>query len=840
MSLLSRLFKFTLLMSAQTSVVHASNAKDSTVTNCEFNTSLDQWVCQSQDASLKQVISLDWISKDFLSPDQKNQLPPGCSGAYIDPMSDISDDNTVMANLPLIVESDNAEVMGVNFAKLSGDVKVSQGPRSIAAEEMSYNRLTDEAELKHKVSIRQPGILIQGERAKVSTTQQQGRFDNAEVIFHDMHMRGSAEAIEQNGRDRITLRGGTITSCEPSSKAWSLEGAELGIDRENGHGYGKNVKLKIGRVPVFYLPYINFPIGDERRSGFLFPSISSSDDGGLDISVPYYLNLAENYDMTLSPRLITGRGAMLETEFRHLNKRFLSQLNAAYLNQDSGGNDKDVDELIANNEAEEESLRPHKGSDRWLVQFQQRGGQRSGWYSNIHYTKTSDEDYFRDLGTSSFAVANKTYLNQTLEIGRLTEHWHLNARLQDYQTLLLDLESPYRKLPELNADAVYNFDDFSIHIDNQLTRFDHRDQQRLDGSPFITGTRLATDYRFARSFADQGAYAKPEFGYKVLSYRLDTGEGDELNKKSINLSAAQASLDLGLVFENRGGQYLQTLEPRVFYLFREFEDHRELYNATASGQTVNFDSSARTFSYGQLYRDSRFSGSDRLDDANQVTIGLTNRWVSQVDAHEYFNVSLGQIKHFRDRRIGLESEVTEDKKTSEWALEFAYNWRDGSGLYGGLIYDTAAEQMDRFSTGYNFASKDQLSLYSIGYSFVRANPELSEAERVDQLDGAFVSPINPQWYLMGRANFDFENGQELETFLGFEYNDCCYRFRLLFRRWLDSNIARIVEDEDAIIDQGIFFELHLKGLGGSGAKINTILEDAIPGYRRREERLNTH
>ena len=261
--------------------------------------------------------------------------------------------------------------------------------------------------------------------------------------------------------------------------------------------------------------------------------------------------------------------------------------------------------------------------------------------------------------------------------------------------------------------------------------------------------------------------------------------------------------------------------------------------ATESEQVINFDTTTRNFSYAQLYRDTRFSGSDRLDDANQITVGLTNRWFGH-DGHEFFNASVGQINYFRNRRIGLEREVSDSANTSEWALEFGAHWRDGSSLYGGLIYDDGAEQIARFSTGYNYASRNQLNLYSIGYSYVRADPEISDSEELDQVDAAFVTPLTSEWYAMGRANYDIENEQELETFLGIEYNNCCYRIRVLARRWLDSNVANLDASNDSVFDQGIFFELHLKGLGGSGAKVNQILEDAIPGYDRREKVLNQH
>ena len=457
--------------------VHADTK--SSLGECQFDTLANQWWCQTFQADTtipsQAQLNLDWLPADYLNNTTKESLGVGCSGAYIDPLRNQTLEDAAINTLPLVVEAQTAEVIEASTATLDGAVRVSQGPRSIAADHMSYERTEDKASLRGHVSIRQPGMLIRGESASVSTTEHQGEFSEARFVMHDMHMRGAAELIKQDAENRIILKGGAISSCEPDSKAWSLEGQELGVDKEKGQGYGKNVRLKLGGVPVFYLPYISFPVGDERRSGFLFPSISSSDDGGLDVSVPYYLNLAPNYDLTLTPRLITGRGAMIEAETHHLNQYFLSELGGSYLGNDSGGS--------LTTEDGEEPLNQHAGSNRWLVQLKQTGGRRSGWYSNINYTKTSDTDYFRDLGTSSFSVSNTTYLDQSIDGGVSLKNWNLYAKIQDYQTLLLNLDAPYRKVPELAANGIYELANLQFSLRNNLTRFDHRDSVRLDGSP---------------------------------------------------------------------------------------------------------------------------------------------------------------------------------------------------------------------------------------------------------------------------------------------------------------------------------------------------------------------
>ncbi|MFT7560609.1 MAG: LPS-assembly protein [Flavobacteriales bacterium] len=806
--------------------------------NCRFDRLENQWYClDANEQEVKIDNTSDWIPKEYLDASERSLLGAGCEGLYIDPVQKDTSLSGEMGTLPLTIEADHSTLEGGSKALLEGTVRVEQGLRSIGAELMSYDRALDEAELQGDVSIRQPGISIRGDAAEVSTIQQRGSFDKASFVLHDLHMRGEARTISQEGRDRIVLKDGMITSCEPGAKSWSLEGKELSVNHATGQGYGKNVRLKIGSVPIFYLPYITFPVGEARRSGFLFPSISSSDGGGLDIALPYYLNLAPNYDATLTPRYISGRGSMFEGELRHMNHSFINELSVSYLPNDSGGSHPDVEKLIDSNELSEAVAKPHKGDNRWLFHFEQLGGKREGWYSKIDYSKVSDNDYFRDLGTSSFTQNTASYLNQGAQVGFLGDSWNVSAEVHDHQLLLKDLESPYRKLPQLTAEAYYPTQLGQFSLKTQFTNFDLKSSNATDNR--LIGRRLFGDYRLRSGAERSWGYVRPEVGYKTLFYQLEQSNGANAQEASPRVGAAQASLDLGLIFERTGERFLQTFEPRVFYLFREYEDQNELYNALSDGQSVNFDSSVRTFSYNQLYRDSRFSGSDRLDDANQVTIGATSRWYSADTGRQLMHLSIGQINHFRDRRISLEREILASENSSEFAAEFGLNIGLNSDVYAGSIYDDGIKKVTRLSAGYNFTSNDDLTLFNISYSYLRRNPKVDESEYINQLDTAFIGPISRQWSIMGRSNYDFENTQELETFLGFEYNDCCYRFRILARRWLDSNIAKLTPNDDAIFDQGIFFEVQLKGLGGSGAKVNSILEDAITGYRAREDRLNS-
>ncbi len=781
----------------------------------------------------------DWVPASQLTEQERNALPVGCEGKYQDPLHNISQSNSNTEPSELVIEANHSIVEQGKMATLQGDVKISQDTKEIRADSMAYNQEDDEGELDGNVTVRQPGLLIRADKATINASSNESTLTNTRFVLHKNHMRGSAEKIEQTPDNIIVLTNGALTSCEPGANTWSIEGKQLKLNITEGKGSGKNITLKVASVPVIYLPYIEFPLGEERKTGLLFPSLSSSDDGGLDIALPYYFNLAPNYDATLTPRFISGRGLMLEGETRHLNQFLSSQFNFGYLPNDKGGQDSDADRLIAEGE-DEAILKPYKNKDRWLGSFKQTGGSRDSWYSSISYTKVSDRNYFRDLDTSSLSLANLTHLGQYAELGHYSQNWLISGRIENQQVLLQDLNDPYRKLPQIDVLGQYDEIGFEYQLKHQYTHFTHKNNNWLNGHPIIKGHRLNTDYRVGWPKSNEWGFFKPEVGVKTLSYLLESEALEEGQENTIQLATPQLSLDSGIVFEHSGGHFLQTIEPRLFYLYRNYTDHSDLIGVNSHNQNVNFDTSERTFTFDQLYRDSRYTGGDRLDDANQLSFGVTSHWYKNKSGAELLSLGLGQTTHFDDRKVGIDSS-SNTNDYSEIAGEANIHLGALSQVYMSALYDTGPDEFSRSTAGLHYASKDYKYIFNVAYSYVKdySESEGKPGEDIDQLDFSAVAPLSKQWQLTGRYNYDFTNKQELETFVGLEYNDCCYRIRVLARRWLDSNIASLdsISSDEAKYDQGLFFEIQFKGLGGSGAKVNSILNDSIFGYEEREHHL---
>ena len=805
---------------------------------------------------------LDWVPQEKLSETQKAALPYGCCGAYVEPLRTDEDANTPPSEAPLRGSANQSELIDNKDAILSGEVLFTKGRQTVKADAVKINRSTHQASLEGNVSVREPGLLMLAERATLNTEDNSAELEQAEFVIHENGILGSAKRLSVDSNSVLTLEDGTYTQCEPENNAWLLSGDEIIIDPNTSRAQARNVTLKIKGVPVLYSPYMSFPIGGNRQSGILAPTLGHGSVNGLDFSVPYYLNLAPNYDATLTPRYIAERGTGLEAEFRHLGPQFTSQLSMAFLGNDDGGDNSDRQVLFQQGLIEADEVRPHEGEDRWLINLTQTGRLSSKWSTLIDYTQVSDLDYFRDLGATSLDVNSSTHLKRLLQARYRSGAWSYTIRTEDYQPLISSLSRAYRQVPSLEANGDYKFGDVSLSLHHKYTRFDHADKfsnnnNSVTGKPIITGQRGRMEYRLAWEKEWIWGHFKPAAMAKGLNYNLDSEGLAAGDNTSPDIFAPQASLDMGLVFERQGelfGGYTQTFEPRLFYFYSDLDDHSELYNLGDGNQFIDFDTAEPAFTYNQLYRDSRFSGGDRIDDANHLAVGMSTRFVNNATGSERLRASLGQIHYFENRQVTLTGEESINTK-SELAMQVAgqlnSNWR----LSGDLLYDEDDQTLSKGSFSAHYLDSDY-RIFNLSYRYTRKPEavdtsdfdmdgditELNDRD-VEQVDTSIVWPLNfgrgGNWNAIARYNYDFTYKRNLETLLGLEYNSCCYRIRLVGRRWLDNDLINSNPEFalDLKHDEGIFFEFELIGLGGTGQRILKTLTEGIAGYESREQRF---
>ena len=388
------------------------------------------------------------------------------------------------------------------------------------------------------------------------------------------------------------------------------------------------------------------------------------------------------------------------------------------------------------------------------------------------------------------------------------------------------------------------------------------------------GQRFYTDYNIGLNKEYTAGFIRPRIGAKTLSFKLDDTYMNQAVETSHSYVTPQASLDTGLYFERElfrlDENYTQTLEPRIFYLWRDYEDQSDLTQLYSGGEAVNFDSSLLSPSYQQLFRDSRFSGGDRLDDTHQVTIGLASRFIENASGIERLRVGVGQIIYFKDRDVHLNywdpvvgDQIAEDKLSTAQKRardEYRRN-RDTTSMLAGYIggqigdyftfsnditIDPQDAKVQSLSTTLRYMD-DEYRIVNVGYrySLDRQASAPIDGERpysnsdLNQIDISTIWPVNDQWAAIARINYDINYDAYLDTFVGMEYDDCCYRVRVMARRWVDYDLSGNMLEElsGRDYDRGIFLELQLKGIGTISRKIGRLLDKAVYGYSEREESL---
>ncbi|WP_207063631.1 LPS-assembly protein LptD [Motiliproteus sp. SC1-56] len=716
-----------------------------------------------------------------------------CDGAYIQPAFDFEDATQAPSEQAIHVEAGQARTQDSTQTELAGGIYLRQGNNQLRSQSALLEHDQQRAQANGLVQFRAPGTLILGDSAQVDLEAKTTAMKNARFVFHPQHLRGSAARVVTRADGIVEISDGAYTRCEPGNDSWMIHGSKIVLDKEVGFGSARHATLRIGGVPVLYVPVIHFPIDDRRKSGFLNPSIAHTTENGLDVAAPYYFNLAPNYDDTLTPRVIARRGLMLENEFRYLGANGRYELSTAYLADDD-----------------------LRGEDRWALGLDHSGRPAPGWSSRINYNKVSDNDYFDELDTD-LNIARDTHLDQLAQLQYQGRSWQALARLQDYQTISSTAALPYRKVPELRLNGSPDSLPLQWRYMAEFTEFD-RDPSGFSGIARITGRRLHLETTLERPYSWPWAFFNPRLRLTHTRYQLDNQPAG--NSENPDRTLPLASLDGGLFFERdlsfNNRSYIQTLEPRLFYLYVPFRDQSEL---------PDFDSSELTFSYSQLFRDNRFSGLDRIGDTNQVTLGLTSR-VLQADGAERIRASLGQIVYLEDRDVRLDPAADRliDER-SRLAAEALWNLSDNLRLSadGEWSQDLKENRERNFKLRYQSDIDHQLNL---SYRYAE--------DTLDQADFSAIWPLNARWSLLARWLQDRQNDEALDQIAGLEYENCCWRVRTLYRRWID-------DDEDRE-NRGLYLQFILKGLGtigtrasgDQGPKAKYFLEE-ISGFQERED-----
>ncbi|MBQ0758181.1 MAG: LPS-assembly protein [Zhongshania sp.] len=744
-----------------------------------------------------------WVPNSHLSEASKCGLTPGCQGRFIEPVRDWDGADKTPLRAPLNVSADTIESIGAK-ATMTGDVQLRKGDLSLDAGYAQYNRSNSTVMLRDNVVLRQPGILLRGQFAQIDTNKGFGELEQAEILSFDTGARGTAGRISRPSYSHFELEQASYTQCTPDNETWSLHADSIELDYDSGRGVARGTTIRVYDIPVFYSPYLNFPVDERRATGFLFPSFGIA-DSSLDISTPYYLNLAPNYDAIITPRFIEQRGEALETELRYLNKYSEWAVNTSYL-----ANDKKDD------------------IDRWLLGVSEEGYLNDSWGTEIDFTKVSDDEYFSDLGLANLAVKRSTHLNQQAAVNYNSDDWTGRIEVQRYQTIAA-VEDPYQKLPQLRLNYQSPAKNFQLEpsMEFEYTQFDHRDKLR-DGGTRVTGQRLFGTAGASLPMRWRWGFIEPAFKSRHVSYELEDANLAGIDG-SPSADSSLFSIDSGLYFEREltisDQNWTQTLEPRLFYRYSEYEDQSD---------QPDFDSSALTFTYQQLFRDTRFTGHDRLDDANQIAIGISSRFINNEAGREVLTTSIGQLHYFDDGRVQLPGDLERKSSNSDLAGQVRILPSDNSWVSVDILYDARQGVLNQSNLSYHQRSDSGL-LFNTGYTFRREGNNLGGLENdVKQGDISLSLPLNDQWKLFAKTQYDFEDDRPVENLIGAEYQNCCWLTRIVYQRALEpddnngSNVSGV--NTGTQNNSAVLIEFQLKGLGGLGTAVTSVLKDSIFGY----------
>lgn len=705
--------------------------------------------------------------------------------------------------LPTEIEGDS--LSGTDATPIySGNVLLQRGDQFLGAESLSTDTETGNYTAEGQIRYSDSSIRLTAARAEGNQDTDSHRISDIRYQLISRRGNGQAGTLDLQGAV-AQLHDSSYTTCDPSQVVWRLDAPDIEVDNDSGFGTARNAVLRIGQFPVLWAPWFKFPIDDRRQSGLLYPKIGLSSRNGFEYEQPIYFNLAPNYDDTLTPKIYTDRGVALENEFRWLLPKGRGTLDTQWMPNDS---------LRDRDRGRADLSGYHNLSRIWQFRSSLH------WVTDQYY----QEDFSNrvdEFGSSHLASTVGLYgQGRTWEAGLVAEH----HQLVDY-TLTED-SLPYNRQPRLFGrweQPLLRWLEAGVWM--EAVRFSHDDIKLKDSDyhhtgvvvPRAGGSRLDIKPYISLPFSGASWYLTPALAWRHTSYALDSKLADQLGgDRSPSRSLPVTSLDAGMFFDREthlnDTPFLHTLEPRLYYLNVPYRDQ--------SGLPL-FDTRPFTFSWGQLFRDTRYSGPDRQNDAHQLTLALSTRLINQISGQEKLSASIGQIQYFDDSQVTTPGELPVEKGKSAWVADMNWALTDRWSLGGTYQWNPSYRKEDLMSFRARYLLPED-GVINLGYRY-RRNTTTGE-DQLEQADLSLLYPINPRWSLVGRYYHSFTEDKALEVIAGVQWDSCCLAVRGLVRRHVRNRAGEM--------DNSVQLEIVLKGLSSFGQDTDRTLSRAILGYNR--------
>jgi len=690
------------------------------------------------------------------------------------------DTNSLLTQQPIFVSADILNI-SQSKAQFQGNVIFKQQPDTlINSEELLYDSETETLSSQRSSVFTSSTNQIKSSSFLFEKTSQSGEFNQASLQFLESHRFTKANKILQLNKHEQRLENFSFTTCEPNDNAWKLSSSSLSLNHKTGLGVAKHAKIYLYDVPIFYFPYFQFPIDDKRHSGFLMPKLSISTSKGNAISTPIYWNIHPQLDSTIELNQNSLRGLQINTDSRYLTQNTQGQLVTSNLDDDK---DK---------------------KQRYYYKYIQQTQLPQDISLNILAQTVSDQNFFTDFSVASLAK-KRTYLERHITFKHNAYNWNSTLLFQNYQNLdesRAISSRPYAQLPKLSSNGRFNlFDDTSLlNIDLSYVDF-HKDNS-------LTGKRFILTPSLTRRWSNDYSFFQPTFSYSASRYSL-THTDQSLEDISRNL--ATVSLDSGIFLEriaNEEKGWLQTLEPRLFYLQTPYQDQSRI---------PDFDTANLSIRYSSLFQRNRFTGGDRIGDTKRLTFGLSSRLLDINSGLELFRISMGQSFFAEDRQVQLSGTKISQEGTSDLFLEIASQPNKQWLISANMTQQAETNFIKQKTFKASRTANNHIFNFSYRFKGLENNTEL------EQTDVSLVYPVNNTWSVFAKRQYSLFHQQTVEQLIGTSYDSCCWAFSVIVLESRDVNFLEF--------DRSIYFQLTLKGLSSLSQNNQDLLRRSIPGYQ---------
>lgn len=750
-----------------------------------------------------------------------------------------------IASGAIVIDGDKLELHLDRKMRSIGNASIHQGKQAIFGDEIEYDVQNDELHVNGNVRIELEGAKVTGPELRMRLSESIGEMRDASITlsqaitrkestestssassiypnqstrspysaaplssqtidFQDVaapaspaisalkaptQSRGDAKMLFFEGEDKKRLKDARFTTCAAGVDDWYIKAKELELSDYSESAVAKNGYIEFKGVPILYSPWIGFSYNDQRKSGLLAPIYGTTTRSGLELSVPYYWNIAPNMDATITTRVLSKRGIQLQGQLRYLEEKYAGIASLEYLPGDN-----------------------QTGENRYYANLKHQQTLGNGWSAGYSYEKASDNQYFSDLSTR-IITTSRVLLPQQFNVDYANENWQFNAIAQKFQTLN-GVSYPYERLPQMTLIGNKYLGNSKANLYSQFVAFESN-QSNVLASTLPTGTRATAYPSISHPFNRPFGYITPKVGVHMTSYTLSN---DPNNIGSQQRAVPIASIDSGLFFDrdfkvaDRG--YSQTLEPRLFYVYAPNIDQSKL---------PLYDTGLLDLNFSSLFAENQFTGNDRINNANQVSFALTSRFIESKTGTQRLSLSMGQRYYFADQKVALDYKnpaafrkgdssdiiagVSASLKTS-WKVDafWQYNTEDGRSVRQTL------------SSRYNPEPGKALNVSYSNRSDLRT---LTQSASIDQFNISGQWPLSRGWYGVGRINYSLREKQVIETLAGVEYNAGC---------WITRSVVQRVSTATADANYALFFQLELGGLASIGSDPMSIIRRNVPGY----------